>query len=65
MLVDGIRRGRGEVRTIVEQSLVGESASYGTVEISIQTLKGMLRTIKGGLEARWNIAIPDEHPASP
>ena len=64
-LIEDIRRGRGEVRTMVEHSPVGESASNGVVERGIQSVQGVIRTFKSALEERWRTSVPDDHPALP
>ncbi len=64
-LVEDVRRARGNVKTMVEQSPVGESASNGVVERAIQTVQGLLRTSKTALEEIWKGKIPDDHPVVP
>jgi len=60
-LVEDISRRRSPAKTILEHSPVGSSQSNGIVERAIQSYEGMLRTIKGGLEDRWDAKIPDGH----
>jgi hypothetical protein len=60
------RRQGGAVGTILENSRVGDSASNGRTERSIQEIGGMLRTLKFALEARTgNVKIGLDHPIIP
>ena len=45
-----------------EQSAVGESASNGTAERTVQLFEDQLRTLKGALEARLGSRLPNVHP---
>jgi hypothetical protein len=60
-LLEDVRRLRGEVKTIIELSPVGESASNGVVERGIQAMQGQLRTMRSALETCWGYQIPDDH----
>ncbi|MFM7989716.1 MAG: hypothetical protein ACKPKO_61425, partial [Candidatus Fonsibacter sp.] len=37
------------VQIVREESLVGESKSLGSINVQIQTIQGMVRTIRGAL----------------
>ena len=60
-VVEEITRWRAPAKTIIEQSPVGSSQSNGVIERAIQSYEGLLRTMKSGLEAKWNAKIPDGH----
>ena len=60
-LLEDVRRLRSEVKTIIELSPVGESASNGVVERGIQAMQGQVRTTTSALEKSWGHQIPDEH----
>jgi len=53
-LVGEIAIRRSPAKTIIEHSPVGSSQSNGIVERAIQSYEGMLRTLKGNLEDRWD-----------
>ena len=60
-LVGDIALRRAPAKTIIEQSPVGSSQSNGIVERAIQSYEGLLRTLRGNLEERWDAVIPDGH----
>jgi hypothetical protein len=60
-VVEDIAQWRAPAKTIIEQSPVGSSQSNGVIERAIQSYEGLLRTLKSGLEARWDAKIPDGH----
>ena len=49
----------GEV--VPELAPTGESQSNGLVERGIQTMEGMIRTLKHALEARFGKELPVDH----
>ena len=48
-----------------EESPVGESKSNGEVERAIQEVQGQVRTIKDGLETKYNVSVIEDHPILP
>ena len=48
-----------------EESPVGESKSNGEIERAIQTVQGQMRTLKLGLESRYQRKILEDHPIWP
>ena len=57
VLVKDIVKARGAVGTVVEKSPVGSSGSNGVVERAVQSVEGVIRTLKSACEARWDIAL--------
>ena len=45
-----------------EHSAVGESASNGVAEQTVQQFEDLLRTLKAALEARLKTRLPSKHP---
>ena len=63
-VVDNLARHRaakGAQPMIVENSPVYSSKSNGCVERGIQTVQGMIRTLRSALEARWCVKLPTDH----
>ena len=52
-------------RMIIENSPVGSSESNGTVERAIQSVQGMIRTIRSDIEGRWRVKIDATHSIWP
>ena len=52
-------------RMIVENSPVGSSKSNGIVERAIQSVQGMIRTIRSDIEGRWGVKIDATHSIWP
>ena len=52
----------GLSQAICEHSAVGESASNGRAERTVQAVEDLLRTLKSALEARIKIRIASTHP---
>ena len=48
-------------RMIIENSPVGSSMSNGIVERAIQSVQGMIRTIRSDIEGRWGVKIDATH----
>jgi len=48
-----VRASRGASRTNVEHSPVHSSKSNGVIERGVQTVQGMVRTLRSALEERW------------
>ena len=44
-------------RMLIENSPVGSSKSNGIVERAIQSVQGMIRTIRSDIEGRWGVKI--------
>ena len=56
-------KGRGEwVGAVPERSAVGESASNGRAERSVQRFEDHVRTLLGELESRLGRKLPSTHP---
>ena len=60
-LVSDVAKWRGSAKTVVEHSPVKSSQSNGIVERAIRSVVAQMRVMKGSLEARWKVTIPDEH----
>ena len=65
-LIETALRDSGKAGVVLEaapeHSAVGESASNGTAERSVQLFEDLLRTLKGALEARVGARLPNVHP---
>ena len=48
-------------RMIIENSPVGSSKSNGIVERAIQSVQGMIRTVRSDIEGRWGVKIDATH----
>ena len=59
-LMRDVVKSRGKEITILETSPVGSSGSNGVVERGVQSIEGMIRTLRSAAEARMNIAIGPE-----
>ena len=60
LIKDVVQARRGMV-TMVEKSPVGSSGSNGVVERAIQSVEGLIRTLKSACEHRWGLILkPDE-----
>ena len=57
-----MRKLEKSVTTILENSRVHDSQSNGTAERAVQTVEGIVRTIKLALERRIGKKIPSTHP---
>ena len=53
-----LRAAKGAVRTNVENSPVHSSKSNGVIERGVQSIQGMVRTLKSGLEEKWGVELP-------
>ena len=56
-----VRASRGACKTNVEHSPVYSSKSNGVIERGVQTVQGMIRTLRSALEERWQIELQTEH----
>ena len=52
-------------RMIIENSPVGSSNINGIVESAIQSVQGMMRTIRSDIEGRWGVKIDATHSIWP
>ena len=50
---------------VVENSPVHSSKSNGVIERAVQTVQGMVRTLRSALEEKWGVELPIEHPVWP
>ena len=58
------RRGDVEdIEAVPESSAIGESASNGRAERTVQAFEDLLRTLKSALESRMQAKLPVMHPA--
>ena len=63
-VMDGIARvraSRGAQRTSMENSPVHSSKSNGVIERGVQTVQGMVRTLRSALEEKWQVTLDVEH----
>ena len=56
-----LRAAEGGGKMVVENSPVGSSQSNGVVERGIQTVQGMIRTLRSALEDRWGVKLEADH----
>jgi len=56
-----VRAARGACKTNVEHSPVKSSKSNGVIERGVQTVQGMMRTMRSALEDRWQTKLEVEH----
>ena len=56
---------RGDSITVPVNSPVGDSASNGRVENAIKRVRGMVKVIRSGLEAKWGVRVGPDHPVYP
>ena len=60
-LMADVVKTRGAAITVIEKSPVGSSGSNGVVERAVQTVEGLMRTLKSACEERMNTKIkPDD-----
>lgn len=57
LLIKDVVQARQGVVTIVEKSPVGSSGSNGVVERAIQSVEGLIRTLKSACEHRWGLTL--------
>ena len=50
---------------VVENSPVHSSKSNGVIERAVQTVQGMVRTMRSALEEKWGVELPIDHPIWP
>ena len=63
-LIDAIgrdRAARGGGRMVVEHSPVFSSKSNGFVERAVQSVQGVVRTLRSALESRWGVRLSVDH----
>eukprot|EP00974_Lingulodinium_polyedra_P038888 3725751-Lingulodinium_polyedra.AAC.1 len=56
-----VRASRGAQRTNMENSPVYSSKSNGVIERGVQTVQGMVRTLRSALEEKWQVELDVEH----
>ena len=56
-----VRASRGAQRTIMENSPAHSSKSNGVVERGVQTIQGMVRTLRSAIEERWMVKLDPEN----
>ena len=59
-LMADVVKTRGATITVLEKSPVGSSGSNGVVERAVQTVEGLMRTLKSACEERMNIKLNPE-----
>ena len=52
-------------KVIFESSPVGDHQANGVVERAIQSMSGLIRTLKDALETNYEFKIPSDHPILP
>ena len=50
-------------QVIREESPVGESQSHGEIEVAVQMVQGMFRTLRSDTESELGFKIPSDHPS--
>ena len=63
--VGRVRAAEGGGRYVMEQSLVGCSASNGIVERATQSVEHEVKVLKSAVEGRWGVKIRARHSISP
>ena len=58
-----VRASRGAQRTIMENSPAHSSKSNGVIERGVQTIQGMVRTLRSTIEERWIWKLDPEERA--
>ena len=53
---------KGGGRMVVEHSPVHSSKSNGVVERAVQSVQGMIRTMRSALEDKWGVKLGIGHP---
>ena len=56
-----VRASRGAQRTIMENSPAHSSESNGVIERGVQTIQGMVRTLRSAIEERWMVKLDPEN----
>ena len=59
--VDRERAVRGAGRMVIEHSPVHSSQSNGYIERAVQTVQGVIRTMRSALEEKWGVSIGIDH----
>ena len=52
-MVARLRAAKGRIKMVVESSPVHSSKSNGLIERAVQTVQGMVRTMRSALEEKW------------
>ena len=60
-LVDDIKKHRTGAKIISEDAPKSSKGSNGTVERAVQTIEGMIRTLKSAVDERYMVRISAEH----
>ena len=53
--------GKGGVKMAMEHSPVHSSKSNGVVERAVQSVQGMVRTMRSALEEKWGVKLEVDH----
>ena len=61
-LVKAIAKCRGDKETVVEHSKAKDSQTNGVAERAVQSIEGLVRTMKFALEKRLGVQISSSHP---
>ena len=56
-----VRASRGAQRTIMENSPAHSSKSNGVIERGVQTIQGMVVTLRSAIEERWMVKLDPEN----
>ena len=65
-LLDAVKRERTEpIDIMLEESPVGEHKSNGEVENTAQVIQGQVRTLRLGIQARYQTILRSDHPIMP
>ena len=65
-LLDAAKRERMEpIELMLEESPVGQHTSNGEVENTAQVIQGQLRTLRLGLQSRYQTKLRADHPVMP
>ena len=52
---------KGAMQTSMENSPTYSSKSNGVIERGVQTVQGVIRTLRSALEGRWGVRLDPEH----
>ena len=56
-----VRASRGARRTLMENSPAYSSKSNGVIERGVQTIQGVVRTLRSAIEERWMLKLDPEN----
>lgn len=60
-----LRAAKGASRMMVENSPVFSSKSNGIVERAVQSVQGLIRTLRSSVEDKWSVKLPTDHAIWP